>query len=160
MKSLRNTSTLNRKCNSSVVPQLLLAALLTVLTTTNVSASEIGNLEVTVQSIKNNSGQIVLGLHLSNEDFPDKPVEKFTCLIENNTCKIVLEKLAYGAYAIALFHDENSDEIFDHGFLGFGQKEGFGISNNKHRKFSPPRFRDAKFEFSQSKQAMVISIKY
>ena len=140
------------------LPMFLWMSLLT--PTNHVWASEVGDLKVTVTGVRTNSGQIVLGLHLNESGFPDKPAKVYTCLIEENVCEIVLKELSYGEYALALYHDENNNSSLDHGFLGLIHKEGFGVSNNKRRRFSPPRYQDAKFDFVRGVETIAIALHY
>jgi len=45
------------------------------------------------------------------------------------TQKVVFRNLSKGQYAVAIFHDENSNRKLDENFLGFAT-EGRGFSNN------------------------------
>jgi uncharacterized protein (DUF2141 family) len=64
-----------------------------------------------------------------------------------------------GTYAISAFHDENNDKKVNSNFIGI-PKEGIGVSNNAKGSFGPPKFDDAKFEFTQSDQSVGISLNY
>jgi uncharacterized protein (DUF2141 family) len=67
--------------------------------------------------------------------------------IEQGRASCHFKGVAPGAYAISFFHDENLNEKLDTGFLG-KPKEGYGASRDAHRTFGPPRFGDARFEYS------------
>ncbi len=54
--------------------------------------------------------------------------------------------VAPGTWAISAYHDENDNGRLDTGFMRI-PKEGTAASNNAYRKFGPPRYRDAKFEY-------------
>ncbi len=47
-----------------------------------------------------------------------------------------------GTYAIAAFHDANSNGKIDSNFLGI-PKEGYGVSNDPRPRFRAPRFAEA-----------------
>lgn len=51
-----------------------------------------------------------------------------------------------GTYAISTYHDENANGRLDTGFMRI-PKEGTAASNNAFRKFGPPRYRDARFDY-------------
>ncbi len=62
------------------------------------------------------------------------------------TCEIA--NVAPGTYAIALTHDENNNNRFDQGFLGW-PLEGFGFSNNvRPRMLGPPSWESARFVYA------------
>ena len=65
--------------------------------------------------------------------------------IKNKTSSLVFEAVPQGAYAIAVFHDENGNNQMDKNFLGI-PKEGYGASKNKLPFASAPTFKDNKFE--------------
>ena len=150
----------SRSVCAAIAPLLLVFLVIFIFPTNNLLASETGDLKVTVTGVRNSSGQIVVGLHYNKAGFPDNPAQVFTCQLEGNVCEIVLNKIVFGEYAIALYHDENSNNSLDHGFLGLLHKEGFGVSNNKRRKFTPPRYNDATFKFAKSNQEISIVVRY
>ena len=49
-----------------------------------------------------------------------------------------------GEYAVVVVHDEDGNQAYDSGFLGFG-KEGLGYSNNVRPWFGRPDFEETKF---------------
>ena len=51
--------------------------------------------------------------------------------------------LEEGEYAVVVIHDENGNNAYDSGFLGFG-KEGLGYSKNAQPWFGRPDFNDVK----------------
>ena len=48
-----------------------------------------------------------------------------------------------GVYAVAVYHDANSNGKLDANFLGI-PKEGYGVSNDVRPRFRPPRFSEAR----------------
>ncbi len=59
-------------------------------------------------------------------------------------------KLPSGKYAIAIFQDENSNDIFDKNIIGF-PSEPYAFSNNIRKKFNAPKFTETMFELNQNK---------
>lgn len=108
-------------------------------------------INVEVSHIKNEKGSLVIGLYNIEETFPIKTEEYKSLILDANstTLKGQFKKIPNGTYAIALFHDENSNEIMDKNFLGI-PKEGYGFSNNAKAIFSAPSFDDAKFELNET----------
>jgi uncharacterized protein (DUF2141 family) len=113
-----------------------------------------------IRGIKNDQGQIIVGLHKDESGFPGTPYVNVTGEIKNGKCLVKFKNLPTGEYAIALFHDENSNEILDHGFLGIRHLEGFGVSNNIMPLFTPPRYSDARFFYGNDSMSTTINIEY
>jgi len=59
-----------------------------------------------------------------------------------------------GTYAIAVFHDTNSNTKLDKNFFGI-PKEGYAFSNNVFGTFGPPDFDDASFELDGNKTVKI-----
>jgi len=115
------------------------------------------DLTITIPNVKGTEGEIVIGLYNNKESFPldDKQYKMVT--IDGNLFQgeYIIKNLPGGEYAVALYHDKNSDKICNTNFLGF-QKEGYGFSKNFRPKLSAPKFEDCKFEL---KENLAITIK-
>ena len=71
---------------------------------------------------------------------------------------IRFDGLPSGNYAIALIHDENSNNKLD---TSFGiPREGFGFSRNPVIRFGPPSFASAQFAVSTGATDETIKVKY
>jgi uncharacterized protein (DUF2141 family) len=64
-----------------------------------------------------------------------------------------------GVYALAAYHDANSNGKFDRTSLGL-PAEGYGFSNNPPIWFGPPSFRAVRFTASRSGQRTGVRMKY
>ncbi|HIO96127.1 MAG TPA: DUF2141 domain-containing protein [Campylobacterales bacterium] len=108
-------------------------------------------INIEVSHIKNQKGSLVIGLYNIEKTFPIKTEEYKGATVEINSTVATyqFQNIPDGSYAIALFHDENSNEILDKNFLGI-PKEGYGFSNNAKALFSAPSFDEAKFELNNS----------
>lgn len=122
------------------------------------SDQDVGNLTVIVSDLKNNKGDVKLGLFNSEESYNGKS-KKFKgaiLKIENKKVKWEVKNIPFGEYAIKAFHDEDCDDKIDTNFLGI-PTERYGFSNNVKGLFGPPSFDKAKFLLN--KQDMQIEIK-
>jgi uncharacterized protein (DUF2141 family) len=72
---------------------------------------------------------------------------------------IEFENLNYGQYAIAILHDEDSNDEMKTGVFGI-PKEGYGISNNVKGRFGPPSFNDAKISLKEDRMIITIKMNY
>ncbi|MCF0061536.1 DUF2141 domain-containing protein [Dyadobacter chenwenxiniae] len=96
-----------------------------------------------------------------------KPEEKFAGKEKPNTYKIVEVKaaapqnvafeLSPGRYALAVYHDLNSNGMLDKNFVGI-PKEPYGFSKNFRPKFSAPKFEDCEFVLKDPGQKISVKL--
>ena len=117
-----------------------------------------GNLTVIVNGLKNNNGDVKMGLFNSKESYngEKKKFKGIIIKIENKKVKWEVKNIPFGEYAIKTFHDEDEDDVVDTNFIGI-PTESYGFSNNAKGLFGPPSFNKAKFHFNN--QDMQIEIK-
>lgn len=110
-----------------------------------------GTVIIKLNNIQAAKGVIRLALYDAEEKFmipqsahslSNYPVSR------TGTMSIQLENIAYGEYAIAVFHDENSNEELETNFFGI-PVEPYCFSGSGHSKWRPPLYRDAKFAVNQ-----------
>ena len=115
------------------------------------------DLSVSITNLKSTEGGIQIGLYNTKESFP--LVDKQYRLFYIDTIKFsgiyTFKDLPKGEYAIAIFHDENSDRICNTNFLGI-PKEGYGFSKNFKPRLSSPTFSDCKIDLNNN---MSVTIK-
>ena len=101
---------------------------------------------VTIKSIRNSTGSLMVGLYNKDSDFPEgEPyMTKEVSLRSSGNQEITFEEVLAGDYAIAVIHDENGNEDLDTNEYGM-PIEGFGFSNNAMGSDGPPSFNDAAF---------------
>ncbi len=123
-------------------------------------AQETGYLvTVTVTGITNLEGEISIGLFQGEESYPKGDVIAGAFIqADQETITHTFENIPEGIYAIAIYHDENSNVKMDRNFLGI-PKEGYAFSNNVFGTFGPPKFDKAKFEVKED-MALEIKLKY
>ncbi len=114
---------------------------------------------VTVTGITNYEGGISIGLFSNEENYSKGDVFLGAFVkADNETITYTFENIPEGVYAIAIYHDENSNKKLDSNFLHI-PKEGYGFSNNVFGTFGPPKFEKAKFEVKKDIQ-LEIRMKY
>lgn len=124
-----------------MVAQLLFFLLFTLTVHTQENGTTI---EVKIERISSDDGQLLIGLYDSEENWLKTRKMSVFARIANGTSEVVFEKVPEGTYAISLFHDENNNGEMDTNFMGI-PKEDTGSSNNAPAKFGPPKWEDAKF---------------
>lgn len=108
-------------------------------------------LKVSVINLDDREGKISMGLFNIPESFPKKNEGKIgrSITIDGNKIVHVFDSLKAGTYALAIFHDENSNGKLDRSFMGW-PVEDYVFSNYATGNFGPPSFEDASFELTDS----------
>ena len=97
------------------------------------------------------TGTLRIGLFDSATGFPktENTCQSFDVPVDANTATLKLPPIAFGTYAIAVFHDINGNGKLDKS--GFGiPTEPYGFSKNARGSFGPPSFQSAAFEVSDA----------
>ena len=110
-----------------------------------------GEIRILVSNIEEKRGTIHYGVYNNPKLFPDESgkilggVEKVSKVIKDG---LLIDDLEESNYAIAIFHDKNSNNKFDTFFSI--PKEKFGFSKNARVFLGPPKFEDASFFVGQN----------
>jgi len=132
---------------------LFFLAFLPILNFKNVQS---GDLILKIKNFDNQSGLIHIAIYNEQEKFPKKEgkllgfKEKTSKIIENN---YEINNLKEGIYAVAIFHDENSNNKFD-SFFGI-PNEKYGFSNNPSIFLSAPKFEQSSFDLRQNEKKII-----
>ncbi len=110
-----------------------------------------GEIRILVSNIEEKRGTIHYGVYNNPELFPDESgkilggFEEVSKVIKDG---LLIDDLEESNYAIAIFHDKNSNNKFDTFFSI--PKEKFGFSKNARVFLGPPEFEDASFFVEQN----------
>lgn len=138
----------------------ILFSLLSLCLFINFSFENKGNITVSVQSMKNGQGDLIISIYKPSHNFPNEPFQFYTVAKKGRkNLSYELKDLPYGTYSIVLLDDENKNMGMDYNFLGI-PKEGYGFSNNVKPKLSTPKFSQCAFQLNSSTKAVSISMKY
>ena len=102
-------------------------------------------LTVEINNINKIKGSVKVAVFNTDKNFleKDSAIRNYSLNVDSSSKKIVIEDLPKGVYAIAIYHDVNSDDVCNLNFIGI-PKEPYGFSNNFRPKFSAPKFADCK----------------
>ncbi len=130
----------------------------------NATADDVGpgDLSLRLSGFHSAEGQVLVAVFRGEQGFPGKPaqaVKTAVTTISNGRARLELEGLAPGEYAVAVVHDENSNDTLDTNWVGM-PKEGIGMSNNAKGRMGPPKYRDAKFTITAAGAVQAITIVY
>jgi uncharacterized protein (DUF2141 family) len=124
------------------------------------SYPEIHDLSITISGIKTLDGRIQIGLYNEKGSFPHADEQYKLYFIDVNEFSeiYIIKDLPKGEYAVAVFHDRNSDGICNTNFLGI-PREGFGFSKNFKPRLFIPTFNDCKIDLN-SNMSITIGLIY
>ena len=118
--------------------------------------AQTGTINVEISGVEDPKGLMSIGLYSDEKGFPDdgKEYKGTDVEVTGQTVVHTFNDVPFGTYAIAIFHDTNSNGKLDKNFLGI-PKEGYAFSNNVFGTFGPPDFKDTSFEFAGSKMIRI-----
>ncbi len=120
----------------------------------SVFASAQVTIKVEVKGLKNNNGQVLIGLYNSEKDFLKKIFAGKVVVIYNKKAEVTFTNIPKGEYAISIFHDENSNGKLDSNFMGI-PKEDYAASNDAKGFMGPPKYKNAKFIVKEDKTILI-----
>ena len=123
------------------------------------SAAKLG-LEVHITGIDSLEGEIVIAVFNTEDSFDDRsdPVAIAYLPVDAETLSWSTELAVPSAYAIAVYHDVNSNRELDMRRLG-GPKEPYGFSNNVRGVFGPPGFENALIRIGSESLSLEIEVR-
>jgi uncharacterized protein (DUF2141 family) len=113
---------------------------------------------VQVQGVRSSLGNINVAVYNKADGFlkfEGVYISDSTQAIAGRT-QIRITNLPSGEYALAVFHDQNGNNVLDTNWLGI-PKEPVGFSNARMKTFGPPSFKECSFRLS-SNQAVQVSL--
>ncbi|MEZ0487756.1 DUF2141 domain-containing protein [Fibrella aquatica] len=112
---------------------------------------------VEVHNIQAATGTVQIGLFKPCDGFPDKckPAESKHVTAVKGSVKAIFE-VDPGEYALAVFHDVNSNGKID--MRLFVPREPYGFSNNIRPRFSAPKFADCRVQIGHTPKTVTIRV--
>ena len=113
-------------------------------------------LTVHVAGVTSDTGQILVAVYNKAEGFLKKghAIKGFRTQAVAGVTEMEIYNLPEGQYALAIYHDENSNDELDTNWLGI-PKEPIGFSNAKMKAFGPPGFKDCAFSLDSDTQIQI-----
>jgi uncharacterized protein (DUF2141 family) len=120
-------------------------------------------LTLEITGIKEATGRMACALFWQNRGFPRKhrrALRRTWVDVKADTVKCVFRRTGLGEYAASVFLDTNGDGKLDTNAIG-GAKEPWGVSQNaKSKRFGPPLYKDAKFNYQGGPVTLKIQLVY
>lgn len=126
----------------------------------SIPASE-GALVLNITGLEAARGSLFVAVYDKEENFRRKenPVEgRIIPVKKTPAMEVSFDGLAFGRYAVAVFHDLNGNGKLDTNTLGI-PKEPYAFSNNPVVKWAPPDFQEALFDFKKSRLTLSLELK-
>lgn len=115
------------------------------------------NLKIEISNIEQQKGSIFIAVFKPGDAFPEgKPVEAKKVNVTGATVTATIP-LEPGQYAVALFHDVNSNNKMDKNMLGI-PKEPYGFSMNFKPRMSKPKFSDCQITVGEAGKTIDIKL--
>lgn len=115
-----------------------------------------GKLLLNIENVSVDKGFIWVGIYKSEQTFMIKEKALVIKASPSNS-RIEIPKLAYGYYAIALFHDINGNGALDFNLMGI-PSEPFGFSKPPPSNWRLPKFKEIAVDFNSNGQSLKISL--
>jgi uncharacterized protein (DUF2141 family) len=131
------------------------------LTLLSAATTPSSTLEVAVSGLRSTKGVVLACLTANPKFFPDcgkDPAARKLRIAAGSATTMAFDNLTPGTYALALIHDENSNDKMD--LAAFLPKEGFAFSRNPVIMFGAPKFSAAKFTISDGVSRQSVKMKY
>jgi uncharacterized protein (DUF2141 family) len=139
---------------SFLYPELILSQEIT----TEVTGAEVSSFTLEISGIEKTEGEIRIAVFDSKEHYTKETIHAVVLPVEGSSIEWSVPDLPFGEYAIAVYHDKNTNGKLDTNLLGI-PKERYGFSNNARGRFGPASWGDAKFEVNQKEVIHQIEIK-
>lgn len=110
------------------------------------------DMTVKVSGFQSKKGNAFIALYRSGDEFPvfGKQYKGTIVPISGESVEVTFRNLEPGKYAVAAYHDINSNKVLDKNLFG-APVESYGFSNNVRSTFSPPRFSQAAIDLKENK---------
>ena len=116
------------------------------------------NIHLRVEGVEATEGEILVAIYNEGDAFlkTEGAYRSQSARAVQGTTDLILEDLPEGDYALAIFHDRNSNQKMDKNWMGI-PKEPLGFSNAKLKTFGPPSFDDCRIHLTQD-EAITIEL--
>ena len=128
-----------------------------------IDPAAVNTLTIQVNGIRDGEGRLACALFWKNKGFPRKhrrALRRTWVDVDSDTAKCVFKRTGLGEYAASVFLDQNGNGKLDTDAIG-SPNEPWGVSRDaKAKRFGPPIFKDAKFEYEGGPVTIEINLVY
>jgi len=142
--------------------QIILLSIITYGIDSQVVMEPTGTLVVNIENIHLNKGSIHIALYDDPTTFSKDEGVFFGEIIQLKQAgsqQWIVEDLSYRKYALAIFHDINSNGKMDRNLLGV-PKEPYAFSKKEPSKWREPTFQDVAFQMNAPEKKINVSLDF
>ena len=118
-----------------------------------------GTLTVQISNVRNAKGLVHVDICPQKQFLGDDCSYVGDAQAHAGVVTVTVANLPPGQYAAQVFHDENRNKKVDRALFGI-PKEGVGFSNDARISLGPPKWADARFNFSGQPQTITLKMRY
>lgn len=114
-------------------------------------------ISVHVHNVPSTEGKVNVAIYNSEATFLsfEDVVKTGTAPAKKGQILLDIENVPSGEYAVAVFHDQNSNDLLDTNWLGI-PKEKVAFSKGRMHTFGPPKYEECRFSVSSDTEIDVI----
>ncbi|PWL39634.1 hypothetical protein DKG77_02035 [Flagellimonas aquimarina] len=114
-------------------------------------------ISVHVHNVPSTEGKVNVAVYDSGDTFLtfEGVVKTGTAPAQEGVVMLNIENLPPGEYAVAVFHDQNGNDILDTNWLGI-PKEKVAFSKAKMKTFGPPKYKECCFKVTRDTEIDVM----
>ena len=123
-------------------------------------AAALGRIEARIVGAHGTAGRIGCALYQGPGGFPLDTTRAARRIFAPVGAPCVFEGLSPGAFAVAVFHDDDSSGKLEKNLLG-APKKGYGVSNNHTHALSAPSFEESRVDLKAGEaKTIAIELRY
>lgn len=149
---------LKKSFHRRVASAFIVAPLFVTVAGTSFADDRTTTLSIDISGIKKDRGTIRVAVFDTKEAWLKKPVYTAVMPVNGNDLRFSQEAVPYGVYAVAVYHDVDSNGELNTNFIGL-PKEPYGFSNNARGSFGPAKWKKASFTVDQANTSFNIKVK-
>lgn len=123
------------------------------------SAPQTGTLTVDVTNVRSSKGMVRVDVCPQDLFLKDNCPWSGHAVAQRGVTRVEVMGVTPGSYAVQAYLDENNNDKVDRALFGI-PKEGIGFSNDAPVHLSPPKWRDAVFEFTLPAKTIHLKLRY
>ena len=108
----------------------------------------VSTITLMIEGVDDPVGEVRIAIFDSENRYLENPSLADVVPASQTKIEWQIENLAYGQYAIAVYHDKNKNGKLDTNMLGIPLEE-YGFSNNARSRFGPASWSQAKFTVNE-----------
>lgn len=121
----------------------------------------VSSISLSIENLQSGQGDLHIAIYDEEEKFT-KSKEPYLLKIHKvaatGRLQLQLDSIPHGRYALAIYHDVNSNGDLDKNIFGI-PKEPYGFSNNPPAKWSAPKYKETSFMLEEEGVKLVVSVK-